>query len=54
MTAMTSDELAGLFARFCFSAPLLYIGLRMSLDPADFVRSLEALAGVLDTFRERI
>jgi hypothetical protein len=42
-----------LFVSLCACGPVLYIGLLMLIDPASFVISLRALAGVLRTVEHR-
>jgi|HubBroStandDraft_4_1064222.scaffolds.fasta_scaffold567539_3 hypothetical protein len=49
----TLDHARTILASFCVCSPALFIGLLMMIDPASFVISLRALAGVLRTVEER-
>jgi hypothetical protein len=51
---MSAADVGGLVERLFFSAPLLYVGLVMTIDTAGFERLLQDLSTVLRTFQYRL
>ena len=47
-------DFPGLILRLSFAGPLLYIGLSMALHPESFLRSVEALAQVVQNFGQQL